>query len=201
MKTMIMTGGTAGIGLAAAQQLRQRSDVRLLVGARGKPNTDTEVLPLDLASLASVRNFAALVEERLGEAEIDALVLNAGVSGGNLDQRTEDGFEMTFAVNHLAHYLLLRLLMPRLAFGAVVVITTSDTHDPKIIPFASPRARGRAEARPGAGPAERQGETLRIARLLHFQTLQCADHAGAGDLGLRTGARTAHYRVQSGRDA
>jgi NAD(P)-dependent dehydrogenase (short-subunit alcohol dehydrogenase family) len=52
------------------------------------------------------------------------LVLNAATQFGNVDQRTEDGFETTFAVNHLAHYLLLPLLRPRLADGAIVVITT-----------------------------------------------------------------------------
>ena len=44
--------------------------------------------------------------------------------------RTVDGFETAFAVNHLAHYLLLRLLLPSLAHGAIVVLTTSGTHDP-----------------------------------------------------------------------
>jgi NAD(P)-dependent dehydrogenase (short-subunit alcohol dehydrogenase family) len=47
-------------------------------------------------------------------ADIDALVLNAGAQFPNLDQRTEDGSETTFAVNHLAHYLLLRFLLPKL---------------------------------------------------------------------------------------
>jgi NAD(P)-dependent dehydrogenase (short-subunit alcohol dehydrogenase family) len=44
--------------------------------------------------------------------------------------RTADGYETTFAVNHLAHYLLVRLLLPTLADGAIVVMTTSGTHDP-----------------------------------------------------------------------
>jgi hypothetical protein len=43
---------------------------------------------------------------------------------------------MTFGVNHLAHDLLLRLLLPKLAYGATVVLTTSDTHDPKTNPLA-----------------------------------------------------------------
>jgi NAD(P)-dependent dehydrogenase (short-subunit alcohol dehydrogenase family) len=99
-----------------------------------------------LARLASVRSFAATIEERLGGASIDGLVLNAGIQFGDVDQRTADGFEATFAVNHLAHYLLLRLLMPRLASGAAVVITTSDTHDPKALPFSSRFAPEHADA-------------------------------------------------------
>lgn len=138
MKTIVMTGATAGIGLAAAEQMRQVPNVRLLLGARGKAPTGVESLPLDLAQLASVRSFAARAADGLGEAKIDGLVLNAGVHVGDDPQRTVDGFETTFAVNHLAHYLLLRLLMPRLASGAVVVITTSNLHDPKTNPFAPP---------------------------------------------------------------
>jgi NAD(P)-dependent dehydrogenase (short-subunit alcohol dehydrogenase family) len=78
------------------------------------------------------------VDERLGPATIDALVLNAGTQFPNVDQVTEDGFEITFAVNHLAHYLLVRLLLPKLTQGAIVVITASDTHDPAINPLAPP---------------------------------------------------------------
>jgi NAD(P)-dependent dehydrogenase (short-subunit alcohol dehydrogenase family) len=57
--------------------------------------------------------------------------LNAGTQFPTSDHRTEDGFEATFGVNVLAHYLLLRPLLPKLARNATVVITTSDTHDPK----------------------------------------------------------------------
>jgi NAD(P)-dependent dehydrogenase (short-subunit alcohol dehydrogenase family) len=138
MKTIVMTGGTAGIGLAALHQIRQSSKVRLLVGARGQAPAGVDTLRLDLTRLASVRKFAAAVEEWLGEASIDSLVLNAGVQVSNVRQRTEDGFETTFAVNHLAHYLLLRLLVPRLASEAIVVITTSNLHNPKTNPFAPP---------------------------------------------------------------
>jgi NAD(P)-dependent dehydrogenase (short-subunit alcohol dehydrogenase family) len=48
----------------------------------------------------------------------------------NTDGRTVDDFETTFAVNHLAHYLLIRLLLSYMAKGASIVITTSGTHDP-----------------------------------------------------------------------
>jgi NAD(P)-dependent dehydrogenase (short-subunit alcohol dehydrogenase family) len=146
MKTVVMTGATAGIGLAAAEQIRQVPNVRLLLGTRDTSTVSADSVPLDLARLASVRSFAATIEERLGGASIDGLVLNAGIQFGDVDQRTADGFEATFAVNHLAHYLLLRLLMPRLASGAAVVITTSDTHDPKALPFSSRFAPEHADA-------------------------------------------------------
>jgi NAD(P)-dependent dehydrogenase (short-subunit alcohol dehydrogenase family) len=158
MKTIVMTGGTAGIGLVALEQIRRRSDVRLLVGARGQAPAGAESLPLDLARLASVRSFAAAVEEWLGEASIDSLVLNAGVQVSDVRQRTEDGFETTFAVNHLAHYLLLRLLMPRLASEAIVVITTSNLHNPKTNPIAPPeRADAEKLARGQVKLTESQG--------------------------------------------
>lgn len=174
-----MTGTTAGIGLAAAAQIRQVPGTRLLIGARGQTAPEVDSLPLDLTRLASVRSFAAAVEERLGETSIDALVLNAGVSFGNVDQRTEDGFETTFAVNHLAHHLLLRLLMPRLAFGAVVVITTSNTHDPKTVPFGSPEhadakklAKGQVRLDPNAKPSSiRAYSTSKLCNVLTARAL------------------------------
>ena len=135
-RTIVMTGATAGIGLAAADRLRGEN-ARLLIGARsGVLGGDS--LALDLASVSSVRSFAAAVESQLGDANIDGLVLNAGMQTHSIDARTEDALETTFATNHLAHYLLLRLLMPRLAQGATVVITTSDLHDPKTNSLAPP---------------------------------------------------------------
>lgn len=122
-----MTGGTSGIGAAAVSLLR--AEHRVVLGAR-KPASGVESLPLDLASLASVRTFAAGIRHRLGSEEIDALVLNAGVIRADVQGRTVDGFETAFAVNHLAHHLLLRLLLPALSPDAVVVLTTSGTHDP-----------------------------------------------------------------------
>jgi NAD(P)-dependent dehydrogenase (short-subunit alcohol dehydrogenase family) len=156
MKTVVMTGGTSGLGEYAAQRISQTQGIRLLVGARGAVRSKIETLPLDLARLKSVREFAEAVTEELDDTPIDVLVLNAGTQFANVNQRTEDGFETTFAVNQLAHYLLLRLLLPKLALDAVVVITTSDTHDPSTNPLAPkqldpeqsahPRANGGATA-------------------------------------------------------
>jgi NAD(P)-dependent dehydrogenase (short-subunit alcohol dehydrogenase family) len=129
MSTIIMTGGTFGLGEATAQRLSSIPGTRLILGGR-----ETR-WPLELASLSSVRQFARQVLDTLGETKIDALVLNAGLSFP-MAVRTADGYETTFAVNHLGHYLLLRLLAPALAPDAIVVITTSNTHDPMFSPVA-----------------------------------------------------------------
>ncbi|MFD3743465.1 SDR family NAD(P)-dependent oxidoreductase [Nocardia sp. NPDC058633] len=131
MTIVVMTGGSAGFGAIAARRLADRDVVRLLVGTRA-PVGDT--LALDLGRLASVRAFAATVRRSLGTQRIDALVLNAGVIRPDADGRTADGYETTFAVNHLAHYLLIRLLLPVLADGARIVLTTSGTYDPATVP-------------------------------------------------------------------
>jgi NAD(P)-dependent dehydrogenase (short-subunit alcohol dehydrogenase family) len=131
-RIVVMTGATFGIGAKAAMRIVAKPNMRLIIGARGVHSgpEGAEVIPLDLASLASVRTFADEVKQRLGKAHIDMLVLNAGTQTMNLKQRTVDGFELTFGVNHLAHYLLARLLVPCMADDGRLVITTSDTHDP-----------------------------------------------------------------------
>jgi NAD(P)-dependent dehydrogenase (short-subunit alcohol dehydrogenase family) len=130
MTTIVMTGASSGLGEVTARRLLARKGTRLIVGTRSGAPRRVEKMGLDLARLESVRAFAAELNARLGASKIDALVLNAGLQFTNGDERTVDGFETTFAVNHLAHYLLLRLLMPRLADGAHVVLTSSGTHDP-----------------------------------------------------------------------
>jgi NAD(P)-dependent dehydrogenase (short-subunit alcohol dehydrogenase family) len=133
---IVMTGATSGIGAQAVKQLAAAPDTLVLTGVRGDGRSvpGAEGFPLDLASLASVRAFADAVKQRLGDAKIDMLVLNAGAQFPK-DQRSVDGFEMTFATNHLSHYLLARLLLPDMAVGGRLVLTTSDTHDPAVIPI------------------------------------------------------------------
>jgi len=192
MKSIVMTGGTAGIGLAAADLMRRDPDVRLLVGARDPTHGDFEARSLDLSKLSSVRSFADASGEWLGEARVDALVLNAGTQVRSLDQRTEDGFEVTFAVNHLAHYLLLRLLTPRLADGAIVVITTSNLHDPKTNSIAPPEhvdakrlARGQVMFSPDTKDtmaALRAYATSKLCNVLTARALASSDLALARNL-------------------
>jgi NAD(P)-dependent dehydrogenase (short-subunit alcohol dehydrogenase family) len=127
--TVVMTGSTSGFGAIAAERLTRSGNSRLILGAR-RPISDGVSIPLDLTALDSVRAFARSLSERQGDTPVNALVLNAGVILPDVTGRTVDGFETTFAVNHLAHYLLLRLLLPVLADRAIVVLTTSGTHDP-----------------------------------------------------------------------
>ena len=130
-KIIVMTGGSSGFGQITIKEFLKVHDTRIFLGVRnGKNIMGVETIGLDLNSLANVRTFAEKVIQNLETNKIDALVLNAGTNTPNIDSRTIDGFETTFAVNHLAHYLLIRILLPYMAKGASIVITTSGTHDP-----------------------------------------------------------------------
>lgn len=180
-KRIVMTGGTAGIGLAAAQHLRDAADVTLLVGARGKPRAELQSSSLDLTDLESVRQFSEAVKEWLGGAELNVLILNAAIQFNDVKHRTKDGYETTFAVNHLAHYLLLRLLEPCLARDAVVIITTSNLHDPNTNPVAPPEhadaillANGQVRLGSKQGPRSglRAYATSKLCNILTARTLK-----------------------------
>ncbi len=127
---IVMTGATAGFGLFAAERLVAGGH-RLTIGARNPGALPAALaghvlaVPLDLDALANVRAFAAA----LGPDPIDTLVLNAGLQLAR-PATSSDGFERTFAVNHLAHFLLLALVKDRMAAGARVIFTGSGTHDP-----------------------------------------------------------------------
>lgn len=193
MTTIVMTGASAGIGLAAAQAMVATPNVRLIAGGRSRPPTEAEFLPLDLTRLVSVRDFAAAVAKVLGETRIDALVLNAGMQFGDTKHRTEDGFETTFAANHLAHYLLLRLLMPHLSVGALVVITTSNLHDPDTNPVAPPEhadarllAEGKVEANdpPSLRSGVRAYASSKLCNMLTAESLASSAFAHERQLGV-----------------
>jgi protochlorophyllide reductase len=123
---IVMTGATSGIGEVAATRLLEQG-VDLIVGARSGPDAlpGARMLRLDLADLDSVRAFADAVRS----APVDVLIGNAGLQVTK-PQRSRQGYEVTFATNHLAHYLLVRSLLPRMAANSRVILTTSGTHDP-----------------------------------------------------------------------
>lgn len=133
-----MTGGTGGIGAEALNKIIENESATVFVGARNANRTllnGAKTLPLDLSSLDSVRVFAENVLESIGSQKIDLLILNAGVQADKNGEVGTDGFNLTFTINHLSHYLLARLLLPHIADDGKILITTSDSHDAQVIPF------------------------------------------------------------------
>ncbi len=119
----MITGGNSGIGLVAARLLAGAgAQVTIAVRDQAKGEQaaseiggDTEVRALDLADLNSVRAFAAETSE-----PIDVLINNAGVMATPLS-RTAQGFETQFGVNHLGHFALTNLLLPKITDRVVSV--------------------------------------------------------------------------------
>jgi NAD(P)-dependent dehydrogenase (short-subunit alcohol dehydrogenase family) len=126
-RTAIVTGANSGIGRAAASALAG-AGARVVLAVRStekgrdaaaKMTGQTEVRPLDLADLASVREFASD-----WDGEIDLLINNAGVMVPPLS-RTADGFELQFGTNHLGHFALTNLLLERVTGRVVTVSSTA----------------------------------------------------------------------------
>ena len=125
-RTVIVTGANSGIGRAAASALAQ-AGARVVIAVRslekGRAAAEAmsgqiDVRQLDLASLASVRDFAAA-----WEGDIDLLINNAGVMAPPLS-RTADGFELQFGTNHLGHFALSNLLLEHVT-GRVVTVSST----------------------------------------------------------------------------
>ena len=145
---ILITGGTNGIGLAAAQMLAARGANVAIVG-RNEGRTQAAAARIravaaagvavgtfiaDLSSQAAVRKLAAEVRSRY--PRLDVLVNNAGAMY-TTRQLTADGIELTWAVNHLAPFLLTTLLLDRLEASAParIVTTASDAHRGAQLPF------------------------------------------------------------------
>ncbi len=139
-RVAIVTGANTGIGKVTARELAA-AGYRVFLACRNEakaevamadiraavPQAAVEFLALDLASFASVRAAAAAFLER--DLPLQMLVNNAGLVTGAASA-TEDGFEMTFGVNHLGHFLLTTLLLDRLRESAParVVHVASRAH-------------------------------------------------------------------------
>ncbi len=134
-KTIIVTGANSGIGFEAAKVFAAKG-AQVIIAARNLDKAQaaqrelrgsSEVMPLDLASLTSVRAFAAAFKSK--HDKLDILVNNAGVMA--IPRRlTQDGFEMQFGTNHLGHFALTGLLLEPLlaAEQSRVVTVSSDAH-------------------------------------------------------------------------
>jgi len=139
----VVTGANSGIGYYAALELarkgahvllacrdRARGDAALARLRAEAANASAEVVPLDLASLASVREFAA--DELKRGVPLDLLINNAGVMAPKKRLETKDGFELQLGTNVLGHFALTTLLFP-----ALVRAAESRPEPPRVVTIAS----------------------------------------------------------------
>jgi len=136
-KTVIITGATSGIGEVAAIRLAEQG-ARIVFTARDKARADDTMAALkkanpaadhavhmaDLSRLSEMKRVGA---ELAREPQIDVLINNAGALF-NKRQETVDGLEMTFALNHMAYFVITNLLMGQLKPGARIVTVASNAH-------------------------------------------------------------------------
>lgn len=134
-KTYLITGGNSGIGFEAAKMLatvnanliiagRNLDKVNQAIAALETMGTGTvDGVQLDLSRLASVRTAAETVQQKC--SQLDGLLNNAGIMQ-TPETRTEDGFELQLATNHLGHFLLTGLLFDQVKNAAGRIVTVSS---------------------------------------------------------------------------
>lgn len=157
-KVAVVTGANGGLGLETADALAANG-AHVLMAVRDQdkaaaavdriraatPGARLDLVPLDLASLASVREAADRIAALTGS--LDLLVNNAGVMAMP-ERRTADGFEMQLGVNHLGHWALTAHLMPLLLAAPaarVVSVTSTAHHMGRVIDPRNPHLHGRYE--------------------------------------------------------
>jgi NAD(P)-dependent dehydrogenase (short-subunit alcohol dehydrogenase family) len=122
-RTVVVTGANSGLGLVTSREFA-RAGARVVLAVRDQAKGeraaadfegDYEVRRLDLADLSSIRAFAAG-----WDGDIDVLVNNAGIMAPP-ESRTADGFELQIGTNHLGHFALTNLLLPRITDRVVTV--------------------------------------------------------------------------------
>lgn len=140
--TVLITGANRGIGRHCAAKLLREGNVHVVLAGRDLLATEraakelvanhggkATALELDLGSLASIRGFAAQWPQSVPAQPLRGLICNAGVQNYGPLRRTVDGFEETFGVNHLGHFLLANLMLPYMAEPARIAVVSSGTHN------------------------------------------------------------------------
>jgi NAD(P)-dependent dehydrogenase (short-subunit alcohol dehydrogenase family) len=175
----VITGTTHGIGMVTSRELAQAgytvvmlcrnvAAASALAGdiRQRTPGSRVEVVHCDLADLSSVRTAAREVLERF--APIDRLINNAGMVSTR-QRRSVDGYELTFATNHLGPFLLTRLLLPALTAQARIINVSSKVHyrgQMDLDSVADPRARYSSVAAYSRSKLANVLDTLALARQL-----------------------------------
>jgi NAD(P)-dependent dehydrogenase (short-subunit alcohol dehydrogenase family) len=139
MKTAIVTGANSGIGKETARELANHGyRVGMVCRNRAKAEnarkeiidaTGNDQIDIFIADLSLIKNVSAVAESILDQYErLDRLVNNAGILPDGDRKETEEGLELTFAVNHMAYFALTQKLMPLLekTDGARIVNVASD---------------------------------------------------------------------------
>ena len=146
-KVVVITGATSGIGKVAAENLA-RMGARIVQIARDRQRGEAALKDLqacaagvehtihyaDLSRLSEMKRVASEIAG--AEARIDVLINNAGALFGS-HHVTEDGLELTFALNHLSYFVVTQGLLERLETSALarIVNTASDAHGPATLDF------------------------------------------------------------------
>jgi NAD(P)-dependent dehydrogenase (short-subunit alcohol dehydrogenase family) len=194
-RTIVVTGANSGLGLETSRVLaeggarvimacRRIEDGRRVAAAPSfrSAQEPPEIMELDLARLETIRRFAAQIERH---RKIDVLVNNAGVMA-IANQRTKDGFEGQFGINHLGHFALTGLLLPQLLAGegGRVVTVSSDMHRMGRIHFDDLHSEHRYRRWSSYGQSK-------LANL--YFAYELARQAGAADAPLRSMAAHPGY--------
>ncbi len=193
--TAVVTGANSGIGLGAARVLAARGAHVILAvrdeakgaDAAGSIDGSSEVRRLDLADLASVRAFADGVDRH-----IHLLINNAGIMVPPLS-RTRDGFELQFGTNHLGHFALTNLLLPRVT-GRVVTLT-SGVHKIGRIDFDDLNWRSRRYRR---WQAYGQSKLANLLFVLELQRRLTQGGSSVLSMAAHPGAATTNLQFHSG---
>lgn len=143
MQTIIITGGNSGLGYEVAKQFALNGKWHVVVASRNQKRIDDAIqrlrqetghtafsaMVLDLADLASVRQFAKQFSET-SLPPLHSIICNAGLNPARW-QHTKNGFDQIFGVNHLGHFLLVNLLLKHLNTPSSIVFVSSGTHVPE----------------------------------------------------------------------